>query len=598
MARFPGDFLQKVRDNTNILDVVGSYVSLKKKGKRYWACCPFHQEKTPSFSISPEDGLYYCFGCHAGGDVFSFVEKMENLSFMEAVERLAEAAHLELPQAEVSPEGKRSKQFNDGLYHAMELAVVYFHNCLRRTNMGKPGLAYFKRRHLTDETIDRFKLGFAPDSWHKLYGDFRTIKHISDTVLVTSGLVGHKNGRYYDTFRNRCMFPILNLKGKPVAFGGRVMDDSKPKYLNSPETPIFNKRQLLFALYQALPEIRRTRQVIMVEGYMDAISLHAHGVTNAVASLGTAFTIEQARLLKRYADEVVFSYDMDAAGQNATRRALEIAGTTGLKMRVLHLSEGKDPDEFVNKYGGEAYKEAVAQAIPALDYLFNLLLETHDRTSLEGQHLILNDMFTVLSARGDSFEFNTYIQKMARALKVDEGLVRNEARLFARKNNPRVYISQRVQNMTESVEEDKEKEKIEALEKAIIRYCFITGRRPDGWEYLSTHTFSNAFCGRMYGILATLYAAGQPWTKENAQGLMEHEDMEYLAPLLVKEGRIAISPWEEYVRPLVILTLQKEYRVHTEKAAEMLRQGKKQEAAEEQLLCLKINRQIRNLRKG
>lgn len=598
MARFPGDFLQKVRDNTNILDVVGSYVSLKKKGKRYWACCPFHQEKTPSFSISPEDGLYYCFGCHAGGDVFSFVEKMENLSFMEAVERLAEAAHLELPQAEVSPEEKRRKQFNDELYHAMELAVVYFHNCLRRTNMGKPGLAYFKRRHLTDETIDRFKLGFAPDSWHKLYGDFRTIKHISDTVLVTSGLVGHKNGRYYDTFRNRCMFPILNLKGKPVAFGGRVMDDSKPKYLNSPETPIFNKRQLLFALYQALPEIRRTRQVIMVEGYMDAISLHAHGVTNAVASLGTAFTIEQARLLKRYADEVVFSYDMDAAGQNATRRALEIAGTTGLKMRVLHLSEGKDPDEFVNKYGGEAYKEAVAQAIPALDYLFNLLLETHDRTSLEGQHLILNDMFTVLSARGDSFEFNTYIQKMARVLKVDEGLVRNEARLFARKNNPRVYISQRVQNMTESVEEDKEKEKIEALEKAIIRYCFITGRRPDGWEYLSTHTFSNAFCGRMYGILATLYAAGQPWTKENAQGLMEHEDMEYLAPLLVKEGRMAISPWEEYVRPLVILTLQKEYRVHTEKAAEMLRQGKKQEAAEEQLLCLKINRQIRNLRKG
>lgn len=598
MARFPGDFLQKVRDNTNILDVVGSYVSLKKKGKRYWACCPFHQEKTPSFSVSPEDGLYYCFGCHAGGDIFSFVEKMENLSFTEAVERLAEAAHLELPQAEVSPEEKRRKQFNDELYHAMELAVVYFHNCLRRTNMGKPGLAYFKRRHLTDETIDRFKLGFAPDSWHKLYGDFRTIKHIPDTVLVTSGLVGHKNGRYYDTFRNRCMFPILNLKGKPVAFGGRVMDDSKPKYLNSPETPIFNKRQLLFALYQALPEIRRTHQVIMVEGYMDAISLHAHGVTNAVASLGTAFTIEQARLLKRYADEVVFSYDMDAAGQNATRRALEIAGTTGLKMRVLHLSEGKDPDEFVNKYGGEAYKEAVAQAIPALDYLFNSLLETHDRTSLEGQHLILNDMFTVLSARGDSFEFNTYIQKMARALKVDEGLVRNEARLFARKNNPRVYISQRVQNITESVEEDKEKEKIEALEKAIIRYCFITGRRPDGWEYLSTHTFSNAFCGRMYGILATLYAAGQPWTKENAQGLMEHEDMEYLAPLLVKEGRIAISPWEEYIRPLVILTLQKEYRVHTEKAAEMLRQGKKQEAAEEQLLCLKINRQIRNLRKG
>ena len=389
MVKFQSDFLQKIRENTNITDIVGSYVSLKKKGKRYWGCCPFHNEKTPSFSVSPEDGLYYCFGCHEGGDTFSFLQKMENLTFIEAVERLAELAHIELPQAEMSVEEQRRHSQNQELYKVLDLAAVYFHNCLTKTKIGVVGKEYFQDRNLSDNVINQFKLGFAPASWHKLYHDFTTIKHIQDKVLVDSGLVGYKNGRHYDMFRNRCMFPILDVKGRVVAFGGRVLDDSKPKYLNSPETSIFNKRKLLFAFYQALPEIKKTRQAIMVEGYMDAISLHAHGIKNVVASLGTAFTIEQARLLKRYADEVVFSYDMDEAGQKATKQALEIANNVGLSIRVLKLSEGKDPDEFVNYYGKESYLEAVIEAKPAMDYLLSSLLKQYDRTSLEGQHLIL-----------------------------------------------------------------------------------------------------------------------------------------------------------------------------------------------------------------
>lgn len=261
---------------------------------------------------------------------------------MEAVRRLADYAHMDMPEREESPEEKRRAAMARELQSVTELAGSYFHSCLTRTQMGKAGLAYFDKRHLSMETIEKFKLGFAPPDWQKLYRDFTTKKKIGGDLLVEAGLCAHKNGRYYDVFRNRCMFPIWNLSGKIVAFGGRVMDDSKPKYLNSPESPIFNKRRLLFAIYQALPTIKAKKQAIMVEGYMDAISLHAHGVTNAVASLGTAFTIEQARLLKKYADEVVFSYDMDAAGQNATKRALEIAGSVGLKLRVVHLGEGKD----------------------------------------------------------------------------------------------------------------------------------------------------------------------------------------------------------------------------------------------------------------
>lgn len=292
---------------------------------------------------------------------------------MEAVRRLADYAHMDMPEREESPEEKRRAAMARELQSVTELAGSYFHSCLTRTQMGKAGLAYFDKRHLSMETIEKFKLGFAPPDWQKLYRDFTTKKKIGGDLLVEAGLCANKNGRYYDVFRNRCMFPIWNLSGKIVAFGGRVMDDSKPKYLNSPESPIFNKRRLLFAIYQALPAIKAKKQAIMVEGYMDAISLHAHGVTNAVASLGTAFTIEQARLLKKYADEVVFSYDMDAAGQNATKRALEIAGSVGLKLRVVHLGEGKDPDEFVNLHGGDAYLEAVKQAEPAMDFLFHSL---------------------------------------------------------------------------------------------------------------------------------------------------------------------------------------------------------------------------------
>lgn len=593
MRYFGPEFLQRVSDSLNIADVIGSYISLKKKGNRYWACCPFHHEKTPSFSVSPDKGLYYCFGCHAAGNVFTFVQKMENLSFPEAVEHLAEMAHIELPEEQVSEEDRKKQSEITAMYEAARLASDYFHNCLTKTRMGEAGLAYFRKRHLSAETIEAFKLGFAPPAWDRLFHDFTQKKNFAPKTLVDAGLVGYSNGRYFDMFRNRCMFPILNLKGKPVAFGGRVLDDSKPKYLNSPETPIFNKRRLLFALYQALPRIRETRQVIMVEGYMDAISLHAHGVTNVVASLGTAFTIEQARLLKRYADEVVFSYDMDAAGQNATRRALEIAETVGLRIRVARVGEGKDPDEFVNLHGGDAYLEAVRQAQPAMDYLLASLLRQYDATSLEGQQHILQEMFAVLTAREDSFLINSYIRKMARAMRVDEGLIRSEATRYVSRNRPGIYISPR-EPVKEA--ESRESQKQVRLEEGFLAYCLLYHTFPSAWPEMKDFPYASPFCQRLAEAIRAVETEGQTLTEKAVQQKLGPEDVEALAALLMKDDYAGTIPWEEFVRPLKLGYLQKEYKRHTEKAGE-LSQEQPEAAREEMLACIRLSREIRELQK-
>ncbi len=589
--RFTPELLQRIRDSVNIVDLIGSYVPLKKQGNRYWACCPFHHEKTPSFAVSPDRGFYYCFGCHEKGDVFTFIEKMDSLSFPDAVARLAEAAHIELPQEELSPEEARQQADMNAMYEAAALAQEYFYSCLTKTRMGEPGLAYFGKRHLTKETIDAFKLGFAPNSWDKLIHDFTTKKQISPRILAMAGLAGEKDGRYYDMFRNRCMFPILNLKGKPVAFGGRVMDDSKPKYLNSPETPIFNKRRLLFALYQALPEIRRKRQAIMVEGYMDAISLHAHGVTNVVASLGTAFTIEQARLLKRYADEVVFSYDMDAAGQNATRRALEIAGPLGLKLRVARVGEGKDPDEFVNLHGGEAYLEAVRQAQPAMDYLFSSLLAQNDPTSLEGQHNILDAMFSVLIAKNDSLFINNFIRKMAQTMRISEGIIRSEAARYVQKNHANIYISAQTGGGESRTRESKKDAK---LEEGFLRYCLQFHVFPDDWEQMKDFPYTSEFASRLAAAIQRVKDKGQPLTQQEVQQELSQDDVENLGALLMKDDYAPASPWEEYVRPLVLAKLQREYKAHTARANE-LSHSDPTASMQEMRECIRISQEIRKL---
>lgn len=589
MVRLSNDFLQRLKDSVNINDIIGSYVDLKKKGRYYFASCPFHgPEKTPSFSVSPEKGFYYCFGCHESGDVFHFLQKMEGITFMEAVERVADYAHIDMPTEEISPEERQKAAMMKKMVEVTELAGSYFHNCLTRTQMGQAGMAYFEKRHLSMETIERFKLGFAPADWHRLYHDFTTKKQIDPKILTACGLCGYKNGNYFDMFRNRCMFPILDLKGRVVAFGGRVMDDSKPKYLNSPESPIFNKRRLLFAIYQALPEIRKKRQAIMVEGYMDAISLHAHGVTNVVASLGTAFTVEQARLLKKYADEIVFSYDMDAAGQNATRRALEIAGAVGLKLRVALVGEGKDPDEFVNLHGGEAYLEAVAQAQPALDYLFGALQRQYDASTLDGQHHILDEMFAVLLAQQDTFQFNSFIRKMAMALHMDEGMIRSEALSFAKKNHSTLYISQKTPLEAPTTDNGPQAKKQKLLEEGLLKYCLRYHMLPEGWELLKNYPFTSPFSQRLFDAMKSMEGE---ITEQAVEGKLLREDIPLLAELAMEGDPPGSVPQEEYIWPLMKMYLQKEYRLHTEKVQSLMTSDP-EEARKEQMICIRLSKEI------
>ena len=593
MQRFDAGFLQRIKDSVNITDIIGSYIPLKKKGNRYWACCPFHHEKTPSFSVSPEKGFYYCFGCHESGDVISFIMKMENLSFADTVERLAEAAHIDMPQEEMTPEERKLQAEREEMYRVAGMAGEYFHNCLVKTHMGHPGLEYMKKRRLSDQTIDHFKLGFAPGEWDRLSRDF-TKRGVRRETLLSVGLITRNGEKCYDTFRGRCMFPIMDSKGRIVAFGGRALDDeSKPKYLNSPETGIFNKRRLLFAMYQAIPEIRKRKQAIMVEGYMDAISLHAGGIVNAVASLGTAFTAEQARLLKRYADEVVFCYDMDAAGQNATKRAVEIARGAGLKIRIAQLGEGKDPDEFIKLRGREAFEEAIQAAVPIMEYLTASALKQYDITSLEGKQQVLHELLPVLIAQDDPLLIDSHIRRMSRVLRLDEGLIRSEAVRYAASRHSNVYISVKSQD-TGGRMSSTESEKTVQLEGGVLRSCMERHRFPDGWDQLKEYHFVVPFHQHLYDILTEIGTRGEELSQTAVEARLEQGEISQLAALLMKEEHTPVSPLEAYIKPLRLEVLRQEYREHSARA-DRLSQEDPDGYQQEMIRCIRINQQIRTL---
>lgn len=420
-------FVNRVKDATEILPVVSAYVQMKRRGNRYWGCCPFHQEDTPSFSVVPEQGFFYCFGCHAGGDVFKFISLMENVSYFEAVKMQAEKLHIPMPERERTEEEKaRDKKYAD-LYRLQQLASDFFHNCLTKTNYGKPALSYLASRGIGRETIEKMRIGYAPPAWDKLVTAFQK-RGVSKELLMESGLAkeAREAQRVYDAFRDRIMIPIADVRGRIVAFGGRSLGDGSPKYLNSPETLVFNKRRLLFGLDRAHRAIAREGRAIVVEGYMDAISVASHGVEHVVASLGTAFTMEQCRLLLRYATELCFCYDSDEAGQAATLRALSIARETGATLRVLKVPDGKDPDEFIRKHGKDAFLQLVAEAAPMVQYRMDYILERADYSSLQGRLDALKELLPVLKELSNTAQRNTLIPRIAQALTLNEGDIRAE----------------------------------------------------------------------------------------------------------------------------------------------------------------------------
>lgn len=438
--QFSKEFIEQVRAGNPIVDVVGSYVPLTRKQNNYWACCPFHEEKTPSFSVSPDKEFFYCFGCHAGGDVFQFVQKIENISFPESVEKLAERIGLEIPKTDLSPAEREREEERQRLYEICDLAASYFHNCLTKTRMGAAGIDYFKKRGLSAQTIVDFKLGFAPPQWDRLYRDFRE-RGYREKDLIKSGLCLTKNGKTYDRFRGRCMFPIRDDKGRVVAFGGRIIEEGEPKYLNSPESPIFHKGDLLFAMERARKEIRRTKQAVLVEGYMDVVGVHNLGVTNVVASLGTAFTQRQAQLLRRICDVAIVAYDMDRAGREATRRAITIARETGLKLRIATLPDGKDPDEYIKQHGAKAWEDVITMAQNVLDYRLDEIIAAHDATSTDGKNMIVQEFIPEIMQTDNAITIDSYLRRLATRLRMNENIVRSEAQKIAKAQAKNVYIA-------------------------------------------------------------------------------------------------------------------------------------------------------------
>lgn len=414
-SRLSEDFLRELRDKNEISEVIAPYVNLRRHGTTMKGLCPFHNEKTPSFTVYLETQSYYCFGCGAGGDVITFVRNIENLGYIDAVKSLAQRAGMSMPE----------DGFDDALSNrrkrvleANREAARFFHQCLIGVK-GKVCLDYYLSRGYTPATIKHFGMGYAPDEWRGLY-DHLHAKGFTPSELVDANLVrkSEKNGRvnYYDNFRNRAMIPIIDVHGNVIAFGGRVLDDSKPKYINTSDTIAYKKGAGVFALNFA--KDCGERRLIITEGYMDTIALHQAGFKNAIACLGTALTDEQVGLVSRYADEVLLSYDSDEAGQKAVRRAIQMFGKTGVKVRVLNLSGGKDPDEIIKKFGAERFRAIVDGATTGTEYKLNSLRGRYNTFTDDGKVSFMREAVGVLAAISSEIERDIYISRLSSELNI------------------------------------------------------------------------------------------------------------------------------------------------------------------------------------
>ncbi len=416
MVRYSDELIEEIRNSNDIVDVISQYVTLKRSGRNFFGLCPFHREKSPSFSVSPDKQIFHCFGCGVGGNVIHFMSKIENLDFKETLETLADRAGLTLPTSNDAVDDARQRM-KEKVYKINELTAQFYHENLYKPT-SKEAQEYIKKRKLDNKTLKAFSIGFSSSAYSDLYNHLRKNGFADDEILASSLVNKTDNGKFIDRFRNRIMIPIKDVRGRVIAFGGRVLDDSKPKYINSSENIVYSKGRHLFGLDVA--KKYDLSRIIIVEGYMDAISLFQRGITNVVASLGTALTENQGRLLRKYGKQVILGYDADGAGQAAILRGLDILTALGCDVRILQMEGAKDPDEYVVKYGSGRFNQLVDSAISLVEYKVKVLKQNSNINSTNDKIKFLNDIAKILVVIDNQIEQEVYIDKIAGEYKISK----------------------------------------------------------------------------------------------------------------------------------------------------------------------------------
>ncbi len=505
---FPASFIDELIARNPIEDVVGQTVNLKRSGSNLFGLCPFHGEKTASFSVAPDKGIYYCFGCHKGGGVINYVMELEGLSYPDAVRSLAKRAGLEVPEDDQYQSRYRQQE---RLWALCKEAARYFHAQLYAP-AGAEGLAYAQKRGMPKSTLTTFGIGFAPNSWSGLV-DAMKAKGYTEQELKDAGLVSEKGGRIYDRFRNRLMFPIIDVRGNIIGFGGRVMDDSTPKYLNSPETLIFNKRKNLFALN--LAKKSKLGYLILVEGYMDAIALHQYGFDCAVASLGTSLTEDHATLISRYTEQVVLIYDGDEAGQRATRRAIPMLEKAGIRVKVLQMKDAKDPDEYLKKFGADKFRLLLEGSANRVEYQLNAIRSRYDLREDEQRVRYVQECAELVSTLGSSVQREVYSGRVAEnagismdAMKLEVNKAFKRRMAIQRKAQEKVDLApvQALQPKERSIRYDNMKSAM--AEEGAIALALLDPSLMDQVKDLRGSSFSVPLLGRVYDQLCAMHENG------------------------------------------------------------------------------------------
>lgn len=559
---FPPSFIDELIARNPIEDVVGHYVNLKRSGANLFGLCPFHGEKTASFSVAPDKGIYYCFGCHKGGGVINFMMEIEGLTYPDAVRALAKRAGMQVPE----DEQYQSRYHHQERLWALSREAARFFNDQLYQPAGERGLAYAQRRGMPKSTLTKFGIGFAPDAWTALTDAMRR-KGYTEQELIDAGLVSQKGDRIYDRFRNRLMFPIIDVRGNVIGFGGRVMDDSTPKYLNSPETVIFNKRKNLFALN--LAKKTKLPYLILVEGYMDAVALHQYGFDCAVASLGTSLTEDHAALLTRYTEQVVLIYDGDEAGQRATRRAIPMLEKAGLRVKVLRMKGAKDPDEFLKKFGADQFKLLLEEASNRVEYQLNAIAAKYDIREDDQRVRFIQECAQLISTLPSSVQREVYgsrvaekggISAEAMAMEVSKAYklrLRKEKKIQEKKDLDPVRS---VQPKSRSIHYDDIRSAM--AEEGVIAQGLREPALLELCADLPAEAFSSELLGRVYRQLRQRYAQGLRVEIGSLEGF-DPEETSHIAGILQRQsGPVNEQAMKDYAA--TILAESEKRQIHTE----------------------------------